>query len=92
MPSAGTRRSASRPALPSAEISKPKPVAFALMALQPAETLWELVDEPLVNKHIATIEALEDIVANRCRALADQPTIIKSRTGFHWWPKIAVPK
>jgi len=60
--------------------------------LQPAETLWELVDEPLINKHIATIEALEDIVANRCRALAEQPTIIKSRTGFHWWPKIAVPK
>jgi len=60
--------------------------------LQPAETLWELVDEPLINKHIATIEALEDIVANRCRALADQPAIIKSRTGFHWWPKIAVPK
>ncbi len=28
--------------------------------LQPAETLWELVDEPLVNKHIATIEALEE--------------------------------
>ena len=60
--------------------------------LQPAETLWELVDEPLVNKHIGTIEALEDIVANRCRALVDQRTIIKSRTGFHWWPKIAAPK
>jgi DDE superfamily endonuclease len=25
--------------------------------LQPAETLWELFDDPLVNKHIATIEA-----------------------------------
>jgi transposase len=60
--------------------------------LQPAETLWELVDEPLVNKHIASIEALENIVANRCRALADQRAIIKSRTGFHWWPKIAAPK
>jgi len=35
--------------------------------LQPAETLWELFDEPLINKHIPTIEALEDIVANRCR-------------------------
>jgi transposase len=60
--------------------------------LQPAETLWELVDEPLINKHIATIEALEHIVADRCRALADQRAIIKSRTGFHWWPKIATPK
>jgi hypothetical protein len=53
---------------------------------------WELVDELLINKHIATIEALENIVANRCRALAEQRTIIKSRTSFHWWPKIALPK
>ncbi len=60
--------------------------------LQPAETLWELVDEPLVNKHIASIEALENIVANRCRDLVNQRAIIKSRTGFHWWPKIASPK
>jgi hypothetical protein len=51
-----------------------------------------LVDEPLINKHIATIEALEDIVTNRCRALADQRAVIKSRTGFNGWPKIAVPK
>ncbi len=60
--------------------------------LQPAETLWELVDEPLINKHIATIEALEDILANRCRSLAEQRTTIKSRTAFHRSPKIAVPK
>jgi hypothetical protein len=35
---------------------------------------------------------LEDIVANRCLALAGQRAIIKSRTSFHWWPKIAVSK
>ena len=28
--------------------------------LQPAETLWAPVDEPIVNKHIATIEELEE--------------------------------
>lgn len=60
--------------------------------LQPAETLWELVDEPLANQHIGTIEELEDIIAKRCVALADQRATIKSRTGFHWWPKIAAAK
>ena len=60
--------------------------------LQPAETLWELVDEPLANEHIGTIEELEDIIAKRCVALADERATIKSRTGFHWWPKIAAPR
>lgn len=55
--------------------------------LQPAETLWTLVDEPIVNKHIATITELEEIIADRCIALADAPEQIKTRTNFHWWPK-----
>ncbi len=38
--------------------------------LQPAETLWALVDEPIVNKHIATIDELEAKIAQRCVALA----------------------
>jgi transposase len=59
--------------------------------LQPAETLWALVDEPIVNKHINTIEDLDAIVASQCVTLASQPQIIKSRTGFHWWPKPANP-
>jgi len=41
--------------------------------LQPAETLWALVDEPIVNKHIATIDELEAKIAQRCVALADEP-------------------
>ena len=59
--------------------------------LQPAETLWALVDEPIVNKHIATIEDLEEKIANQCVALAEQREQIRSRTGFHWWPKRIVP-
>ena len=36
--------------------------------LQPAETLWALVDEPIVNKHIATIDELEAKIAQpMCR-------------------------
>ncbi len=59
--------------------------------LQPAETLWALVDEPIVNTHIATIEDLEATIANQCVALAGQREQIQKRTGFHWWPKRIVP-
>lgn len=60
--------------------------------LQPAETLWALVDEPIVNKHIEDIDALEQIVAQRCVDLAGMPDQIKSRTRFHWWPTTDAPK
>ena len=55
--------------------------------LQPAETLWALVDEPTVNKHIATIEDLEEKISNQCMVLAERRDRIQTRTGFHWWPK-----
>lgn len=29
--------------------------------IQPAERLWTLVDEPLINQHFETIDALEDL-------------------------------
>ena len=60
--------------------------------LQPAETLWPLVDEPIVNRHIDDLAALDTIIAERCAALAEQADLIRQRTGFHWWPKIANPK
>ena len=60
--------------------------------LQPAETLWTLVDEPIVNKHVGTIEELDAIIGKRCAALAGERETIKSRAGFHWEPKIASPK
>jgi hypothetical protein len=59
--------------------------------LQPAETLWALVHEPIVNKHIETIEELDAVVGARCAALADEHSIIKNQAGFRWWPKIAKP-
>jgi hypothetical protein len=46
-----------------------------------------LVDEPIVNKHIATIEDLEEKIANQCMVLAERREQIQTRTGFHWWPK-----
>ena len=59
--------------------------------LQPAETLWALVDEPIVNQHIATIADLDEKIAAQCIALSEQREQIQSRTGFHWWPKRIAP-
>jgi hypothetical protein len=42
--------------------------------LQPAERLWPLVDEPIVNRHFATLAQLDATVAERCRSL-DAATI-----------------
>ena len=57
--------------------------------LQPAEHLWPLVDEPIVNRHFATLAELEAVVAERCRRL-DAETI-KPHTDFHWWPRPTKP-
>src|SRR5918998_1671610 len=57
--------------------------------LQPAEHLWPLVDEPIANRHFATLADLEAVVAGRCRRL-DAETI-KPHTDFHWWPKPISP-
>ena len=42
--------------------------------LQPAETLWELVDEPIVNDHVPDLETLDQIISRRCAALAEDPS------------------
>jgi len=76
---------------PSVAWRGPSPAPPYSPELQPAETLWALVDEPIVNKHIATIEELEEKIANQCVALAEQPDRIQKRAGFHWWPRPIVP-
>ena len=53
--------------------------------LQPAEHLWPLVDEPIVNRHFATLAELEAVIAERCRRL--EAAAIRPHTDFHWWPK-----
>jgi transposase len=59
--------------------------------LQPAEHLWELVDEPLVNTYFETIEDLDAVVAKRCCDLVHERSSISSSTNFHWWPKPTAP-
>ena len=60
--------------------------------LQLVETPWALVGEPIVNKHVAMIDELDDIIGKRCAALANERDAIKGGAGFHSRPKIAKPK
>lgn len=53
--------------------------------LQPAEHLWKLSDEPLVNRKFETLDALEDTLATRCVTLSAMPEVIRQHTLFHWW-------
>jgi transposase len=55
--------------------------------LQPAEHLWPLTNDVLVNRHFATIDDLEDAQLAHCAALQRPPDRIRSTTQFHWWPK-----
>jgi len=58
--------------------------------LQPAEHLWPLlVDEPIVNRHVASLDELNAIIADRCRQL--DAAALKPHTDFHWWPKPVQP-
>ena len=43
--------------------------------------------DPLVNRHFACIEELEDAQAQRCVTLQAQPHLIRSTTLFPWWPQ-----
>lgn len=60
--------------------------------LQPAERLWSLVDEPVANQVFADLDALEDVLVERCRVLEQQRTAIKARTRYHWWPRERRPR
>jgi transposase len=53
--------------------------------LQPAERLWSLVDEPLVNQHFETINEIEDVLVERCCVLTEMRDEICSLTNYHWF-------
>ena len=54
--------------------------------LQPAETLWTLVDEPVVNMFVPSLDKLIDTITERCTNLTTRQPEISSRTNFAWWP------
>jgi transposase len=58
--------------------------------LQPAERLWELTDETVVNIRFDTIADMEENQVRRCQQLRQMKDIIRSRTLFHWWPIVSL--
>ncbi len=56
--------------------------------LQPAERLWNLTDEPLVNRTFDTLDDLQAVLSRRCAFLRTQPDLISQHTLFHWWPLV----
>lgn len=55
--------------------------------LQPAERLWSLTNEALVNRYWIDLPTMAEAQAERCRVLRQQTDQIRSRTNFHWWPQ-----
>lgn len=56
--------------------------------MQPAELLWSLVDEPLVNQYFETIDEIEEILVKRCNILNNMTQEIKDLTNYHWLKNI----
>ena len=54
--------------------------------LQPAERLWPLVNEPLVNQAFNSIDQVEDLIYQRCQRLLQQQALIRGLTFYHWLP------
>jgi transposase len=56
--------------------------------LQPAERLWPLVNEPLINAAFESIDEVEELVYQRCRRLLQQQELIRGLTLYHWLPEL----
>ncbi len=54
--------------------------------LQPTERLWPLTNEAIANRHFQTLDELQEIQAQRCVVLQDNPAQIHGATHYHWWP------
>jgi hypothetical protein len=57
--------------------------------LQPTERLLPLVNEPIANRHLASLDELSTTIAARCRQL--DAAILRPHTDFHWWPRPVQP-
>ena len=53
-------------------------------ASAPAERLWQLVDEPLVNQYFETIHEIEDILVKRCCVVSGMKDRVRKLTNYHW--------
>ena len=59
--------------------------------LQPAEHLWGLCDQVLVNRCFDTLADLEAVLAPHLVALTRRSEQIRALTLFSWWPTASTP-
>jgi hypothetical protein len=68
--------------------------------LQPAERLWQLIDEPLVNQYferegcwgfpslsnhaVETINEIENVLVERCCVVSEMKDEVGKLTNYHW--------
>jgi transposase len=60
--------------------------------LQPAERLWPLVDEPVANRTLTDLDALEAVLVTRCQVLTADRRRLKAHSRYHWWPRERRPR
>lgn len=58
--------------------------------LQPAEHLWSVLDEVVVNRVPVDLAEMERWVSRRCNELSDDKERVRRLTHFSWWPKLGV--
>lgn len=56
--------------------------------LQPAERLWQLSDERIINRSPKDLDDLERRLTLQCERLIQNPERVKAHTLFHWWPRV----
>ncbi len=55
--------------------------------LQPAERLWPLTNQVLLNRNFADLDELEQVQADWCLLISERTQQVKALTCYHWWPK-----
>lgn len=55
--------------------------------LQPCERLWLLTNEAIANRRGLTLSELQEVQAERCVVLADEPLRLRQYTLYSWWPR-----
>jgi hypothetical protein len=50
--------------------------------------LWQLSDEPLVNRKFETLEEFDEPLAIRCVTLSVIPEVIRQHILLHWWKNV----
>jgi transposase len=54
--------------------------------LQPCEHLWPLTNEVIANRRFESLDELQEVQAEPCVVLQDDPLRLRRHTLFHWWP------